>query len=125
MAPARSTHFRPNKHEGVPVTRPLALTLVYQSCEQLPQTPQNVVIVVISLPQKELRMTTFLEAKSNLKQLLSPSALANDDVVKFDAMPSRPERPKQQSPVTTPWVSEAMPWGPKRPSWVSKRDENT
>ena len=66
----------------------LALTLVCQSWEQLPLTPQNVVIVVISLAQKELRMTTFLRVKIALKQRLSLSALANDDVVKFDATPS-------------------------------------
>ncbi len=65
----------------------LALTFVCQSWEQLEETPQNVVIVVISLQQKHLRMTTVFGAKSDLKQLLSPSALANDDVVNFDATP--------------------------------------
>ncbi len=64
---------------------------MYQSCEQLHLTPKNVVIVVISLPQKELRMTTFSRVKIALKQLLSPSALANDDVVKLDARPSGPK----------------------------------
>ena len=59
-----------------------------QSWEQLEETPQNVVIVVIALQQQHLRMTTFFGAKSDLKQLLSPSRLANDDVVNFDATPS-------------------------------------
>ncbi len=66
----------------------LALTFVSQSWEQLEETPQNVVIVVISLQQQHLRMTTFFGAKSDLKQLLSPSSLGNDDVVNFDATPS-------------------------------------
>ncbi len=44
-----------------------ALTFVCQSWEQLQQTPKNVVIVVISLQQQHLRMTTFFGAKRDLK----------------------------------------------------------
>jgi hypothetical protein len=66
--------------------RKLALAFVSQSWEQLEQTPQNVVIVVISLQQQHLRMTTILRAKSESKQLLIPSSLANDDAVSLDAM---------------------------------------
>jgi hypothetical protein len=52
---------------------------VSHSHTSLALTPKNVVIVVISLQQPEFRMTTFLSASRELKQLLRPYALANDD----------------------------------------------
>jgi hypothetical protein len=57
----------------------VALSFVSPSHTSLELTPQNVVIVVISLQQPELRMTTFLSASRELKQLLRPYTLANDD----------------------------------------------
>ncbi len=91
-----SSAFQAGQSPASSSPRNLALSFVSQSWEQLQQTPQNVVIVVISLQQLELRMTTFFRPKRKLKQLLMLSSLADDDAVSIDAMvainPSRRPR---------------------------------
>jgi hypothetical protein len=57
----------------------VALSFVSHSHTSLTLTLKNVVIVVISLQQRNLRMTTFSTPRSHSNELSSPSTLANDD----------------------------------------------
>ena len=73
-------------------------------------TPKNIVMIVISLQQRNLRMTILATAKNNSKQLSIPLILTNDDP--FRATRAELNVPRSDAPRRN--VSRAAPRQPQR-----------